>query len=123
MAGVMVRSTCIPESIEVESQAEYIALCYVYDFVLAMSGFFADWPTITDITPETKEFVDKVERAFSKLSVYVYQLLARASQYEKGEVPECQKWPEIDIDGGSKGGDCLWEQELRPLPCWLKKGR
>jgi hypothetical protein len=75
------------QDLKVESLADHVALCYIYSFLNEIDGVFADWPDITPITPETQNFIHEVERAFSKLSVYVYQLLHKAEQYEDVELP------------------------------------
>jgi hypothetical protein len=111
----------IPKDIEAKSKADHVALCYTYDFLNQMHSVFSDWPNITPVDPETKEFIHQVERSFSRMSVYVYQLLCRARQYEGMTLPEIEKWPDTDLVNISSNESYKddYEVELNPWPCWL----
>ena len=84
----------IPKDIEIRSHADYVALCYTYNFILEMDSVFNDCADLhTVFKPETQEFIRQVERSFSRLSVYLYQRINRGERQYKGmALPEPDKW-------------------------------
>lgn len=118
----MYQSTCpIPEDIKVESQADYVALSYTYNFVLQMDAVFADCAEILPVASETRALLNQIERSFSALVVYLFQVSAKGKeQYQHMELLELDKWPETGILSGTK--DHHWEDELEPiLPSYKRK--
>lgn len=107
------------QSLKPESHADYVALSYLYNFMIQMDAVFSEWTKKEVLSPETKQFVHEVERSFSEIAVLFYQNLNREQQFEKMEIPESSTWPKTFVISLPQGLE-FYDEEIKPFPCWIQ---